>query len=336
MNPEERQRSPGPRKSKSAGPRRAARGLLLAPLWLAGCSAGVLDPKGPIGAANKTILFDSLVIMLAIVIPTIVVALGFAWWFRASNTKATHLPDWEFSGRIEMVVWSIPLMVILLLGGVTWIGSHELDPGKPIDSKVEPLEIQVVSLDWKWLFIYPKDNVASINRLVVPAGTPLHFRLTSASVMNTFFVPQLGSMIYTMNGMATTLWLHADQPGQYAGMSAMFSGDGFPDMHFPVDAMPAERYAAWVAEARAQGPTALDRNAYEGLMKQTHRRRPPDVPGRRAGHLRAHRHARDPAATGSVDRAPGRGHGEPGPRGASLTCSANSPGTRFPSANRCR
>lgn len=263
-----RKRTFGPPKSKPVGSR-PVRWCLFAPVLLAGCSAGVLDPKGPIGAANKTILFDSLVIMLAIVIPTIVVALAFAWWFRASNTKAVHLPDWEFSGRIEMVVWAIPLMVILLLGGVTWIGSHELDPGKPIESKVEPLEIQVVSMDWKWLFIYPKDNVASVNRLVVPAGTPLHFRLTSASVMNAFFVPQLGSMIYTMNGMATTLWLHADEPGQFAGMSAMFSGDGFPDMHFPVDAVPAARYAAWVAEARAQGPTALDRNAYQGLMKQT-------------------------------------------------------------------
>ena len=242
---------------------------LAAPLVLAGCSNGVLDPKGPIAASNKTILIDSLAIMLAIVVPTILAALVFAWWFRAGNDKAIHLPDWEFSGRIELVVWSIPLMVILLLGGVTWIGSHELDPGKPIESAAEPLEIQVVSLDWKWLFIYPKDNVASVNRLVVPAGVPVQFRLTSSSVMNAFFIPQLGSMIYTMNGMATTLWLRADTPGQYAGMSAMFSGDGFPDMHFPVESMPAERYAAWVGEARSQAARSLDRAAYTDLMKQT-------------------------------------------------------------------
>lgn len=235
-----------------------------------GCSAGVLDPKGPIAASNRTILFDSLAIMLAIVIPTIIATLAFAWWFRASNKKATYLPDWEFSGRIEMVVWAIPLMVILLLGGVTWIGSHELDPGREIKSDhAETLDIQVVSMDWKWLFIYPKDNVATVNRLVVPAGVPLRFRLTSASVMNAFFVPQLGSMIYTMNGMATTLWLHADEPGQYAGMSAMFSGDGFPDMHFPVDAMPPDRYAAWVGETRAKSGKALDRASYDALMKQT-------------------------------------------------------------------
>src|SRR5208282_5968507 len=162
---------------------------------LGGCNAVVLDPKGPIGIADKTILIDSLVIMLAIVVPTVAATLAFAWWFRASNTKATYLPDFVYSGRIELVVWAIPPLVIMLLGGVAWIGSHDLDPAKPLASDTPPLEIQGVSLDWKWLFIYPNQHIASVNQLVVPAGVPIHFSLTSASVMNAFFIPQLGSMI---------------------------------------------------------------------------------------------------------------------------------------------
>ncbi|TKB40438.1 MAG: ubiquinol oxidase subunit II, partial [Mesorhizobium sp.] len=195
--------------------------MLLAAL-LAGCQGGVLDPQGPVGAAQRTILLNSVAIMLAIVVPTIVATLGFAWWFRETNTRARYLPEWAYSGRIELVVWSIPILVILFLSGIIWIGSHDLDPMKPLDSQQKPLEVQVVSLDWKWLFIYPEQNVASINQLVVPAGRPVHFSLTSASVMNAFFVPQLGGMIYTMNGMTTQLHLQADQPGEFYGRSAHF------------------------------------------------------------------------------------------------------------------
>ena len=237
-------------------------------LGLAGCQAAVLDPQGPVGAADRTILVDSLLIMLAIVVPTIVATFAFAWWFRASNSKATYRPDWEFSARIEMVVWFVPLLVILLLGGVTWIGAHELDPGKPLDARVEPFDVEVVSLDWKWLFIYPKQEVATLNRLVIPAGTPVRFRLTSASVMNTFFVPQLGSMIYTMNGMTTTLHLQADKAGTYRGISGHFSGDGFPDMHFEVEAMAPAQLEAWAASAKGHGP-ALDAERYRALARQS-------------------------------------------------------------------
>ncbi len=239
-----------------------------APLLLLTACSGVLDPKGPIGLADRTLLIDSLVIMLAIVVPTILVTFAFAWWYRASNKRARYLPDWEFSGRIELVVWSIPLMVILLLGGVAWIGAHKLDPYKPIESDGTPLEIEVVSLDWKWLFIYPDQGVASVNRLVVPAGRPLHFTLTSSSVWNAFFVPQLGSMIYTMNGMATQLYLQADDPGTYRGLSAHYSGNGFSDMNFKVEAMPQDQFAAWVATARADGPK-LDAAAYTALAQQS-------------------------------------------------------------------
>lgn len=246
----------------------SATALVAATTLMAGCVGGVTDPKGPIGAENLTILVDSLAIMLAIVVPTILTTFAFAWWFRAGNRKARYLPDWEFSGSIELVVWAIPLMTILLLGGVTWIGAHQLEPSKPIEGKGEPLDIQVVSLDWKWLFIYPEQRVASINELVVPAGRPLHFTLTSSSVMNAFFVPQLGSMIYTMNGMATQLWLHADEPGTFLGLSAHYSGEGFSDMHFDVKAVSADQFAAWVDRTRAD-PSRLDGARYRALAKQS-------------------------------------------------------------------
>lgn len=240
--------------------------LLLVPL-LAGCG-GVLDPQGPVGAAEKTILFNSLGIMLAIVIPTIVATLGVAWWFRAGNKRAEYTPDWTYSGQVELVVWAIPAMTVLLLSGIAWIGSHELDPPKPIASKVRPVTVQVVSLDWKWLFIYPEYGVASVNRLVVPAGTPISFQLTSASVMNSFFVPQLGSQIYTMAGMTTRLNLQADKPGRYRGFSAHYSGQGFADMHFAVDAVAPAQFSGWVAATRGKG-TALDAGTYAKLAERT-------------------------------------------------------------------
>ncbi|WP_428532097.1 ubiquinol oxidase subunit II [Rhodopila sp.] len=242
--------------------------VVLAPLLLAACQPAVLDPQGPVGMADKTIMIDSLAIMLAIVLPTLAATFGVAWWFRASNTRSTYLPDFEYSGRIEMIVWGIPLLVIILLGGVTWIGAHELDPAQPLASKAPPLQVQVVSLDWKWLFIYPDQRIASVNQLVVPAGVPIHFVLTSASVMTAFFIPQLGSMIYTMNGMTTNLNLEADAPGTFHGLASHFSGDGFSDMHFDVRAVPAEQFSTWVDATRKTGPT-LDSATYTELAKQS-------------------------------------------------------------------
>jgi cytochrome o ubiquinol oxidase subunit II len=233
---------------------------------LGGCSEGVLDPKGPIAAAERQILSNSLGIMLAIVIPTIIAILGVAFWFRSSNRHAFYLPDFEYSGRLELLVWSIPAMTVLLVGGVAWIGAHDLDPRKAITSTVKPVTVQVVSLDWKWLFIYPDQGIASVNRLTIPVGTPIRFELTSSGVMNSFFVPQLGSQIYTMSGMVTRLHLQADHPGTYRGLSAQFSGDGFADMRFNVEAVPAEKFAQWVVEARATG-SALDARAYADLAK---------------------------------------------------------------------
>ena len=263
-------RRPALRRGVGARLRVAARrcAVALLPLSLSACSWAVLDPRGPVGHADRTILIDSLAIMLAIGVPTILATFAFAWWFRASNTRARYRPDWEFSGAIELVVWAIPAMVIILLGGVAWIGSHDLDPAKPLSDRHAPLDIQVVSLDWKWLFIYPNEGVASVNQLVVPAGVPLRFSLTSASVWNAFFVPQLGSMIYTMNGMRTQVNLQADEPGTFHGLSAHFSGDGFSDMHFPVRAVNGEEFAAWVKATRGVGPT-LDGAAYTALARQS-------------------------------------------------------------------
>jgi cytochrome o ubiquinol oxidase subunit II len=243
-------------------------GALATLACLSACGGAALDPAGPVSAAERTILFDALAIMLAIVIPVIIATLLIAFRFRASNRRARYLPTFTHSGRIELIVWSIPALVIFFLGGVAWTSSFLLDPARPLASRAQPLEIQVVSLDWKWLFIYPEQHVASINRLVVPAGVPLHLRLTSASVWNVFWVPQLGSMLYCMHGMAGTLWLQADRPGVYEGRSAMISGAGFADMHFDTDAVPDREFASWVSAAQATG-AALDDGAYRALLRQS-------------------------------------------------------------------
>ena len=240
--------------------------LLISAAALSGCNQGVLDPKGPIAFAERQILFNSLGIMLAIVIPTILATLGVAFWFRSTNTRAIYRPDFVYSGRLELLVWSIPAMTVLLVGGVAWVGAHDLDPRKPIASALKPVIVQVASLDWKWLFIYPELGIASVNHLTIPVGTPISFELTSSTVMNSFFVPQLGSQIYTMSGMTTHLLLQADQSGTYPGLSANFSGDGFADMRFTVDAVPAEHFAQWVTATRNSGPV-LDASTYEELAQ---------------------------------------------------------------------
>lgn len=238
-------------------------------LVLSGCAGGVLDPQGPVGAAQKTIIFNSMAIMLAIVVPTIVAIVGVAWWFREANPKARFRPDFVYSGQIELVVWSIPTLTIMFLGGVIWIGSHQLDPGRPLDPNTPPLEVQVVSLDWKWLFIYPEQGVASVNEVVIPAGQPVRFSLTSSSVMNTFFVPQLGSMIYTMNGMTTQVNLQADAEGTFEGLSAHYSGDGFSGMRFALRSVSGGDFNAWVAQAKGGSGPVLDRDSYMKLAEQS-------------------------------------------------------------------
>jgi cytochrome o ubiquinol oxidase subunit 2 len=240
--------------------------VLIGVATLGGCTDGIFDPKGPVALAERQILLNALGIMLAIVIPVILSTLGVAFWFRASNERARYRPNFRYSGRLELLVWSIPAMTVFLVGGVAWVGSHELSPRKPIASTVKPLRVQVASLDWKWLFIYPDQGVASVNRLIVPVGTPVSLELTSSGVMNSFFVPQLGSQIYTMAGMITRLHLQADHAGTYRGFSAQFSGDGFSDMHFDADAVTDEKFARWLDGARSAGPE-LDSLTYADLAK---------------------------------------------------------------------
>ena len=174
---------------------------------LGGCSEGVLDPKGPIAAAEREILFNSLAIMLAIVVPTIVATLVFAWWYRAGNTRARYLPNFQYSGQLELLVWSVPALVVLFLGGIAWISSHEVDPAEPLtcaspaNKSAKPVEVEVVSLDWKWLFIYPDQGIATVNEVAAPLDTPINFRITATSFMNSFFVPAVAGQIYAMPGM---------------------------------------------------------------------------------------------------------------------------------------
>jgi cytochrome o ubiquinol oxidase subunit II len=229
---------------------------------------GVLDAQGPISSAERLILINATAIMLVVVVPVIILTLAFAWWYRASNARAAYRPDWFYSGHIELVVWSIPAMVVMLLASVAWIGSHDLDPARPLRSDAKPIQIEVVSLDWKWLFIYPDSRVAAVNQLVIPIGTPIEFSLTSASVMNSFFVPQLGSQIYTMPGMTTRLNLLADRAGDYPGLSANFSGDGFSDMRFVVHAVSIPDFENWLARTRGEGST-LNAEAYAQLARAT-------------------------------------------------------------------
>ena len=241
---------------------------------LTSCAPSVLDPAGPVAAGEKLILLNSLAIMLAIVVPTMIATVVFAWWFRAGNTRATYRPDWSYSGKIELLVWSIPLLVIIFLGGIGWIGSHTLDPSRPLDAKRPPLIVQVIALDWKWVFIYPQQRVATINELVLPVGRPVEFRITSGTVMNSFFIPQLGSQIYAMAGMKATLHLQADRPGEYLGMSAHYSGAGFPEMRFAVDAVAPQQFGAWVEKAHAQEGPVLDMRNYLKLAATANTMKP--------------------------------------------------------------
>jgi cytochrome o ubiquinol oxidase subunit 2 len=279
--------------------------IAAASLLVAGCNRGILDPVGPVAAAEKQILINSTAIMLAIIIPTMMATIAFAFWFRRGNTKATYRPDWEYSGAVEMVVWAIPALTIMLLGGIAWIGSHQLEPSKPLKSNVPAINVQVVSMDWKWLFIYPDQGIATVNQLVVPAGTPVSFRLTSATVWNTFFVPQMGSMIYTMPNMVTRLNLEADRQGVFPGRSAHFSGDGFPGMEFNVQSVSPQQFAAWVQSAHASG-RALDAPTYAQLSQPSSYVKPMIFSAVAPGLF-------DAIATGRAQRAQQLPHNRPAP-----------------------
>ena len=241
---------------------------LFATALLSGCNMTLLDPKGQVGVDEKNLIITSTLLMLIVVIPVIVLTLYFAWKYRESNTEATYMPNWSYSHRIEAVVWGIPCAIILVLGIITWKTTHELDPYRPLDSNVKPVTIEVVALDWKWLFIYPDQHIATINEIAFPTDVPVNFKITSDSVMNAFFIPALGTQIYAMAGMQTQVNLIANQPGVYDGLSANFSGAGFPDMKFQAHAGSKADFDAWVAKVQAS-TNKLGLDNYNELAKPT-------------------------------------------------------------------
>jgi cytochrome o ubiquinol oxidase subunit 2 len=250
--------------------------VLLLPLavMLAGCSSAVLDPAGDIARQQRDIIYFSTAIMLLIIVPVIALIIIFAWRYRESN-HATYDPDFDHSTSLELVIWSAPLLIIICLGGLTWWSTHLLDPfrpldrvaaGKPVDPKAKPLVVQVVSLDWKWLFIYPEQGIATVNELALPVDRPVRFELTSSNMMNTFYAPTLAGMIYTMPGMRSQLHAVLNRPGVYDGMSANYSGAGFSDMHFKLYGVDQAGFDQWVGRVKASGK-ALDTPAYLALEK---------------------------------------------------------------------
>jgi len=240
---------------------------LCAAALLAGCSDMLLlDPRGPIGEAERYLIITAFVLMLIVVIPVFVMVFWFSLRYRASNTKAAYTPKWDYSAKLDWVVWLVPIAVVTVLAYLTWTRTFQLDPYKPIDSHVKPIRIEVVSLDWNWLFIYPDLDIAVVNQLVFPANVPLSFRLTSDTVMTSFYIPQLGSQMYAMAGMQTRLHLMAGEPGTYAGQNQEFSGRGYADMHFKAIAVSREQFETWLREAK-QSPDKLDQARYEKLRE---------------------------------------------------------------------
>ena len=238
-------------------------------LTLAGCSGGVLDPKGQVGMDEKNLIILCTILMLIVVVPVIVLTLYFAWKYRASRDFEIYTPKWAHSTKIEAVVWSIPILIVISLSVITWRSTHALDPYSPLEGQGEHLTVEVVSLNWKWLFIYPEQGIATVNELVFPANKPVAFKITSESTMNSFFIPQLGSQIYSMAGMETKLHLIADEPGTYKGISSNYSGAGFTGMKFNAIATPTEDdFEAWVASVK-QSQTSLTPASYEQLAKQS-------------------------------------------------------------------
>lgn len=233
---------------------------------LTGCDSALLDPKGQIGLEERNLIITSTLLMLIVVIPVIIMTFWFAWRYRASNTKATYTPNWEHSTKIEIVLWTIPTIIIIALSIITWKSTHALHPGKPIESIEKPIRIDVVALDWKWLFIYPEQGIATVNEIAFPVDVPVEFHVTSGTVMNSFFIPQLGSQIYAMGGMENTLNLIANHKGIFPGISANYSGHGFSGMKFNAISNSREEFDAWVNKVK-QSPKTLDIPTYSALTK---------------------------------------------------------------------
>lgn len=242
---------------------------------LAGCNAVVLSPSGDIAVQQRDILFQSTALMLLIVIPVMVLIALTAWRYRESNAAARNDPDWDHSTRLELVIWSIPLLIIICIGAITWASTHLLDPYRPLERIAEdrpvpkgtkPLRVDVVALDWKWLFIYPDYGIATVNEMAAPVDQPITFHITSSSVMNSFYIPALAGQIYAMPGMQTQLRAVINSAGKYDGFSANYSGAGFSGMRFAFLGVDAAGFDKWIASAKASGVT-LDRDAYLKLER---------------------------------------------------------------------
>ncbi len=234
---------------------------------LGGCShLLLLNPKGPIGDAERFVIIAAFALMLIIVVPVFIMVFWFARQYRASNTKAVYTPKWSRSAKIDSVIWLVPVAIVMALGILAWSETYRLDPYKPIDTCAKPINIEAVSLDWNWLFIYPDYNIAVVNQLVFPVDVPLNFKITSDTVMTSFFIPQLGSQIYAMAGMMTRLHLMANEPGVYYGENQQFSGRGFSDMNFKAMATPREQFDVWVQKIK-QTSDKLDLARYEELRR---------------------------------------------------------------------
>tara|TARA_Y100000739_G_scaffold214165_1_gene207732 strand:- start:3049 stop:4002 length:954 start_codon:yes stop_codon:yes gene_type:complete len=233
-------------------------------LILSGCNGGVLDPKGQIGIDEKNLIIIATVLMLLVVIPVIVMTLYFAWKYRDTQNHEIYAPKWAHSNKIEAVVWAVPIVIVVILGVITWQSTQELDPYKPIEGKGEHLTVEVVSLNWKWLFIYPEQGIATVNELVFPANVPVEYKITSESTMNSFFIPQLGSQIYSMAGMETKLHLIANEPGTFKGFSANYSGAGFTGMKFNAIATPTKAdFNQWVEQVKTNANSLTHANYVE-------------------------------------------------------------------------
>ena len=237
-------------------------------LLLSSCKMALLDPKGIIAASEKELMIDATVLMLIVVIPVILITFWFAWRYRASNKKATYRPNDHHSTAIEIVCWTIPIIIIAILGTMTWISSHKLDPYKKIDMKGKVITVQAVALNWKWLFIYPGKHIATINYVQIPVNHQIQFQITSDAPMNSFAIPRLAGQIYAMGGMRTKLHLVGNEVGVYRGLSTNFSGGGFADMHFKVHVTSEKDYQAWVRKTQ-RAPTKLTVAEYSKLMKNS-------------------------------------------------------------------
>ncbi|KQN63128.1 cytochrome o ubiquinol oxidase subunit II [Erwinia sp. E602] len=231
--------------------------LIAGTILLSGCDSALLNPKGQVALEQRSLILTAFGLMMIVVIPAVLMAVVFAWKYRASNTNAKYSPNWSHSNKVEAVVWTVPILIIVFLGILTWKSTHALEPSKPLVHDAKPIEIEVVSLDWKWLFIYPEQGIATVNQIAFPANRPVSFKITSNTVMNSFFIPTLGSQIYAMAGMQTKLHLIANEPGTFDGISSNFSGRGFSGMKFKAIATPDEAtFDQWVAKVK-QSPDAL-------------------------------------------------------------------------------